>query len=159
MEQGAEHTDAELDVTTLIARNRALIGTARRFPLFCGFLKPLLLADELKAALADVLDPKVHDDIFLLRYALSYKTLEGAKKHIVAGIDYRKEHSYLELEKQGKMHPAAERIRFELRKGTGEEKLTLATQAVHVRELSRRQEGRWADSGHPSRSHQHIGTV
>ena len=58
-----------------------------------------------------MLDPKVHDDIFLLRYALSYKTLESCRGHIVAGIEYRKGHPYLELEKQGGMHPAAERIR------------------------------------------------
>ncbi len=75
-----------------------------------------LAADELKAALVDTLDPKVHDDIFLLRYVLSYKSFESAKAHIVAGIEYRKEHPYLELEKQGKMHPAAERIRCDFAK-------------------------------------------
>ncbi len=81
-----------------------------RFFLFASFLNPLP-PDELKEALADVLDPKVHDDIFLLRYALSYKKRETCENHIRAGLEYRKEHSYLELEKQGKMHPAAENIR------------------------------------------------
>jgi hypothetical protein len=45
------------------------------------------------------------------RYCLSYKTLERCSHHIKEGIEYRKKNPYLELEKNGKQHPEAAKIR------------------------------------------------
>lgn len=56
MESDAEHVDPERDVASLLVRHRALI-------------------DEVKSTMANELEAK-HDDIFILRYCLSYKTLD-----------------------------------------------------------------------------------
>ncbi len=56
-ESDAEHIEPERDIAALLAKHAALLS-------------------EVKAAMAKELDPAVHDDIFLLRYILSYKTLD-----------------------------------------------------------------------------------
>jgi hypothetical protein len=57
MESDAEHIEPERDIKALLDKHTALIT-------------------EVKAAMAKELDPVVHDDIYILRYVLSYKTLE-----------------------------------------------------------------------------------
>jgi hypothetical protein len=78
-----------------------------RFLPVCCFRYLNFVTDEVKSALVNDLDLTKHDDIFLLRYALSYKTVDLCTHHIRRGIEYRKNNPYLELEKEGKMHPQA----------------------------------------------------
>ena len=47
------------------------------------------MVDELREQCKDVLEPE-HDDLWLLRYVLSRKTLEKAEPAIRKGIEYRK---------------------------------------------------------------------
>jgi hypothetical protein len=57
MESDAENIEPERDIKLLLEKHGALLA-------------------EVKGALAKELDPAIHDDIFLLRYVLSYKTLD-----------------------------------------------------------------------------------
>lgn len=57
MQDEPEHIEPERDIKALLDKHGALIA-------------------EVKSAMAKELDPAVHDDIFLLRYVLSYKTVE-----------------------------------------------------------------------------------
>lgn len=50
----------------------------------------------------DVLEAE-HDDIFLLRYVLSYKTTAKSETHVRAGIAFRKENAWLEYAKTGQV--------------------------------------------------------
>ena len=54
--------------------------------------------DQLRESVKDVIDEKKHDDIFLLRYCLSFKTTPDAEKALRKGIEYRKKNeSWLQL--------------------------------------------------------------
>ncbi len=65
MESDAEHIEPERDIKLLLEKHAALLA-------------------EVKGAMAKELDPAVHDDIFLLRYILSYKTLEKVRTRVCA---------------------------------------------------------------------------
>jgi len=54
----------------------------------------------LKQKCKDVLEPE-HDDIFLLRYILSFKTVEKAEVSVRKGIEYRKANPWLNTAKTG----------------------------------------------------------
>ena len=44
-----------------------------------------------------------HDDVFLLRYVLSYKTLAKSESHVREGIKFRKENPWLNYAKTGEV--------------------------------------------------------
>lgn len=52
-----------------------------------------------------------HDDIFVLRYVLSYKNKDETIQRIRKGLEYRKANPWLALAKEGKPHPEAEKIK------------------------------------------------
>lgn len=65
-----ESVEAERDIKLLLTRHMELIA-------------------ELRMACKDVLEAE-HDDIFLLRYVLSFKTREKAEVQVRKAIEYRK---------------------------------------------------------------------
>ena len=66
--------------------------------------------DELRARCKDVLEPE-HDDLWLLRYILSRKTLEKAEPAVRKGIQWRKDNaSWLAAAKTGGKAPYADQI-------------------------------------------------
>lgn len=64
--------------------------------------KHLELVAELRTACKDCLGPE-HDDIFLLRYILSYKTVAKSEPHVRAGIEYRKNNPWLDYARTGEV--------------------------------------------------------
>jgi len=64
--------------------------------------KHLVEVAELRKACKDVLEAD-HDDVFLLRYVLSYKVLAKSESHVRDGIKFRKENPWLNYAKTGEV--------------------------------------------------------
>ena len=51
-----------------------------------------------------------HDDIFLLRYILSYKTVAKSEPHVRAGFEYRKENAWLDFARTGEVWEVNQKV-------------------------------------------------
>lgn len=68
------------------------------------------LIGEVRGALAKELSPE-HDEIFILRYVLSYKTLDKVLTNIRGGLEYRKNNPYLQLAHKQEDYPLEQEVR------------------------------------------------